>query len=92
MTYYVPLAGGAGTAIFVLSDQNGRKLAEVQATMRDDHPLTLSPAPASGPLLYPSYVVATAHDVTEVIEHRKRDGFFYITDDPQVRRKFGVAP
>src|SRR4051812_30385789 len=45
MTYYVPLAGGAGTAIFVLSDQKGRKLEEVEATLRDDHPLTLSPAP-----------------------------------------------
>jgi len=34
--------------------------------------------------------VLTANGFTEVIEHRHMEPIFYITDDPEVRRKLGV--
>jgi hypothetical protein len=39
---------------------------------------------------YPRYEVLTADGVTEVIEHRRLEPIFYITDDPEVRRKLSV--
>jgi hypothetical protein len=39
----------------------------------------------------PSYVVASADGVTEVIEHRHRGNVFYINDDPAVRAKLGLT-
>ena len=40
--------------------------------------------------LYPMYEVLTANGITEVVEHRRMEPVFYITDDPEVRRKLGV--
>ena len=31
-----------------------------------------------------------ANGTTEIIEHRRMEPVFYITDDPEVRRKLGV--
>jgi hypothetical protein len=90
MTYYIGLFGGS-TANFVLRDHDGRKVAEVEGPVRDSHPLTLVPDPGTGPLPYPNYAVVTIDGTTEVIEHRQRGPVFYIADDPELRRKFGVT-
>ena len=39
---------------------------------------------------YPSYEVVTINGTTEVIEHLQRGPIFYITDDPEVKRRLGV--
>jgi hypothetical protein len=88
MTYYI--GPGGSTAIFVLRDRNGRKLSEVDGAVRDSQPQTLTPAPPTGLLPYPVYEVVTFNGITEVIEHRKRGPMFYVTDDPDVKRKLGV--
>jgi hypothetical protein len=36
---------------------------------------------------YPTYEILTANESTEMIEHRRMDPMFYISDDPEVRRK-----
>lgn len=52
--------------------------------------LTLARRSKTGPIPYPIYEVLTANGVTEVVEHRRMEPVFYITDDPDVRRKLGV--
>ena len=89
MTYYTGLVGGS-TASFVLSDRNGRKLAGVEGPVRDSQPQTLTAAPPTGPLPYPRYEFVTINGITEVVEHRRMEPVFYISDDPEVRRKLGV--
>jgi hypothetical protein len=37
------------------------------------------------------YVVLQADGIAEVIEHRRMEPVFYITDDPEIRRKLGVV-
>jgi hypothetical protein len=39
---------------------------------------------------YPGYEVVTVDGMTEVIEHRRMEPIFYITDDPQVKQRLGV--
>src|ERR1700722_5305214 len=45
-----------------------------------------------GPMLhlrgveYPSYYVVTISGITEIVEHRKMEPIFYLTDDPSVWR------
>jgi hypothetical protein len=92
MTYYISLLGEERrTARFVLRDSAGRRLADVEGKEQGDHPLTLEPAPLTGPLPYPSYEIVKIDGITEVIEHRQFDHFFFITDDPTVKAKLGVA-
>jgi hypothetical protein len=44
----------------------------------------------SGPIPYPLYELLTANGITEIIEHRRMEPVFYITDNPEVSRKLGV--
>lgn len=93
MTYYVSLFGTERrTARFELRDNAGRQLAQVEGKERGTHPFALEPIPPAGPLPYPLYEVVTINGVTEVIEHRQREPRFYITDDPNVKRRLGVTP
>jgi hypothetical protein len=84
LTYY---AVPAGKATFKFWDSQGQKLAELTAPV--DAPRALEPN-TNDP--YPMYQVITYNGVTEVIEHRRMDPWFYITDDPLVRQKLGVIP
>jgi len=73
---------------------SGQKLAEVNGTEKGLEPLTLknNPRPQSGyPIPYPSYEIITVNGVTEVIEHRRMEPIFYITDDPAVLSELGVS-
>ena len=40
---------------------------------------------------YPSYEVITVNGVIEIIEHRKLEPIFYITDDLAVLKELGVG-
>jgi len=42
-------------------------------------------------MIYPSYEIITVGRTTEVIEHRKMEPIFYVTDDPSVLSKLGVS-
>ncbi|PYR13451.1 MAG: hypothetical protein DMF99_01305 [Acidobacteria bacterium] len=90
LSYYGPLVGSARTAIVTLRTQQGKTLSEIVATLRGKEPLTLEPHSDTGPIPYPSYEVLTANGITEVIEHRRMEPVFYISDDPEVRRKLRV--
>ena len=90
MDYYVSLTGPPA-ATFTLRDFKGRHIASVIGQPRGNEPETLEPHGTTGPIPYPMYEVITADRITEVIEYRRQDPFFYITDDPEVRRKLGVS-
>jgi hypothetical protein len=88
MTYYTSPLGS--TARFVLTNRDGRRLSEVEGRIRDGQPLTLGQDSGAGALPYPNYAVVTIDGITEVIEHRRMESVFYITDDAALREQLGV--
>lgn len=68
-------------AVFTLRGK-GRflNLKKVTAALRNETPKG-----------YPAYVVVTVNGITDVIEHRKMEPIFYVTDDPKIWKELGVA-
>jgi len=87
MYYWIGPVGSTATITLRLG---GLTLDSVVANVRDEGPQTLEPHSKTGPIPYPIYEILTANGVTEIIEHRRMEPVFYITDDPEVRRKLGV--
>jgi len=88
MDYYIGSNGR--TATFILRNvRTGSKIAKVDGTLKGSQPLYLEDA--KGRDIYPSYEIITVGRTTEVIEHRKMEPVFYVTDDPTVLSKLGVA-
>jgi hypothetical protein len=50
----------------------------------------LKSPPAGFPKGYPRYKVIIINSITEIIELRKMEPFFYMTDDPAVWKELGV--
>jgi hypothetical protein len=88
MDYYVMPWGRV--AVFKLWDKHGNKLKQVKGKQKGLEPLTLKHHPAGFPPGYPSYEIITVNNVVDVIEHRKMEPIFYVTDDPEVRAELGV--
>jgi hypothetical protein len=89
LSYYIPLVGSERTAVVTLRTGQGYK-EEVIATLDGMEPKTLVPWVDGELLPSPSYEVLRANGVTEIVEHRQRGQAFYITDDPDIRNRFGV--
>jgi len=90
MQFYVPKS--EGSVRFKLWDASGHKLAQVSGTGSDV--VTFGPrTPAGGfdERSYSLYEIITANGITEVIEHRRfLDRVFYVSDDPEVKRRLDV--
>lgn len=78
------------TATFTLRDHRGRQVARIVGRVQGDEPLSLVPHSDTGANPYPIYEVITANGIAEVIEHRRMEPTFYISDDPDVKRQLGV--
>jgi len=90
MDYYVKSTGR--TAKFILKDlKKNEKLAEVNGTLKGLEPLTLKNPRPGFPPGYPSYEIVTVNGITEIIEHRRMEPIFYITDEPAVRAELGLS-
>ncbi len=89
VSYYVKPWGGSAT--FILKDKNGQIRTKVYGKLRGLGPNPLKHPPQGFPPGYPSYEVITVNGITEIIEHRKMEPIFYITDDPAVRKELGVG-
>jgi hypothetical protein len=89
MSYYIKPSGR--TATFTLLNAKNQKLAEVKGTQTGLEPLMLKNPRPGFPSGYPSYEIITANGITEIIEHRKMEPIFYITDDPAVWAELGVT-
>jgi hypothetical protein len=50
----------------------------------------LKSPPEGFPKGYPRYKVLTINDITDIIELRKMEPFFYMTDDPAIWKELGV--
>lgn len=88
MSYYSKPWGSSAT--FTLKDRSGKKREEVSGRLRGLGPNQLKHPPPGFPPGYPSYEVVTVDGLTEIIEHRRPEPIFYVTDDPAVRNELGV--
>ena len=83
MNYYTRSAGGE--AVFECSPGSGKITAPLKGA------LTLKSAPAGFPPGYPAYEVITVNGITDIVEHRKMEPYFFMTDDPAVWKEL-TAP
>ena len=91
MSYYVKPWGRS--AAFILRDKNKKTLTKVYVEQKGSEPLQLKNSPNGFAAGYPSYEVITVNGITEIIEHRKMEPIFYVTDDPAVWKQLtGVQP
>ena len=89
MSYYVKPWGRSAT--LTLQDTKGHKLTKVDGKLKGSEPFQLKHPPQGFPPGYPSYEIVTVNGITEIIEHRKPEPLFYITDDPAVWKELGVG-
>ena len=89
MSYYSSPLGGS--VEFVGRDKNGKILTRVSGKL-ERYPLHLkNPQPGSD-RGYPAFELITLDGITEVIEHKKMEPKFYVSDDPAARRELLAAP
>jgi hypothetical protein len=75
MNYYsMPIVDDAQ---FILKDRKGKVLAKVSGKTKDLRP-------KRQPFDYPAYVAITVNGETDIIEHKRMEPIFYVTDDPAV--------
>jgi hypothetical protein len=89
MSYYIMPWGRSAT--FTLRDKKGQVLKKVNGKTRGLGPNQLKHPPPGFPPGYPAYEVITVNGITEIIEHRKMEPIFYVTDDPAVWEELGVG-
>jgi hypothetical protein len=91
MNYYVKPWGRTST--FLLRDKQGKTLTELHGTEKGSEPLHLKNPPQGSDTGSPAYEIITVKGMTEIIEHRKMEPIFYVTDDPAVWKELmGVQP
>lgn len=89
MDYYSTFDGGE--SIFKLYKMNSFfALKKVTGIPRFPYSNYLKNPPAGFPKGYPTYAVITVNGITDIIEHRKMEPIFYVTDDPNIWRELGV--
>jgi hypothetical protein len=89
MDYYVSPLGR--TATFTVKQRDGRIITAAKGKVRDDHPIYFGPSSTDALRQYPRYEVITVNGISEAIEHRAMEPVFYISDDPVILNKLGVA-
>ena len=73
LNYYTNPFGA--TARFILKNRRGGVLEEVSGTDK----------PINGASEYPGFVLIKVNGVSEIIEHRKMEPIFYVSDDASIR-------
>jgi hypothetical protein len=89
MSYYTMPWGRSAT--FTVQDTRGQTLTKVKGKLKGLGPLQLKYPPPGFPPGYPAYEIITAKGITDIIEHRKPEAIFYVTDDPAVWKELGVG-
>jgi hypothetical protein len=89
MSYYVKPWGRSAT--FILKDKKEQIREKVHGKTRGLGPNQLKHPPPGFPPGYPAYEAIAVNGVTEIIEHRKQEPIFYVTDDPDVRKELGLG-
>ncbi len=47
---------------------------------------------SQGPMNYPQYFAVTVDGITDIVEHKKIEPIFYMTDDPAIWKELRVKP
>ena len=86
-TYIVPIE----KSVFKLRDNDGRTLSTITASRlgRYLYPKELKNPPSGFPKGYPAYEILVADGVVDIVEHRRMQPIFYMTDDPAVWQELG---
>ncbi|MFH1021538.1 MAG: hypothetical protein V1782_13155 [Pseudomonadota bacterium] len=64
---------------------------EITTTMQSDIlPAQLKLPPKGFPQGFPKYIPITVNGITDIVEQRKMEPVFYMTDDPSIWKEFGV--
>jgi hypothetical protein len=82
MSYYIKPWGS--TATFITQYRDIQTPTKVDGKVKGLEPFHLKNPPKGFPPGYPSYEIITVNGITEIIEHRKMEPIFYVTDDPAV--------
>ena len=85
MSYYIKPWGRS--ALFSLQSGNERAIEKISAEVLCEKPFHSASLSGSA-FNYPAYQVVSADGVTEIIEHKKMEAVFYVTDDPAVWRQY----
>jgi len=80
MYYHVKPWGRSATFIM----QDGKRQTRVDGKVKGTEPFQLKNPPPGFPSGYPSYEIITVNGMTDIIEHRRMEPIFYMTDDPAV--------
>ncbi|MBB5316087.1 hypothetical protein [Tunturibacter empetritectus] len=75
-------------AQFILRDKNGHTLKKENGEMRCRAPFELKNPPQGFPSGYPAYEAISVNGITEIIEHKKMEPIFYVTDDSAVWKQY----
>jgi hypothetical protein len=86
MSYYSFNPWG-GSAEFTVEDANKRRIEKINGNERCDG-FELRNPPPGFPHGYPFYMPVTVGGLTEIIEHKKMEPIFYVTDDPAVWKQY----
>ena len=89
MSYYNALWGN--DVKFIVDDRKSPILAKLYGKLNSDGPSHLKHPPQGFPNGYPMYEVITMNGTTDIIEHRKMEPVFYLTDDPAVWKELGAG-
>jgi hypothetical protein len=76
---------------FTLQDKKKKTLTKVYGEVKGRGALELKNPPLGFPPGYPAYEVITVNGITDIIEHRKMEPIFYVTDEPAVWSELGVG-
>lgn len=93
MSYYInPWPWGSDVKI-TLQDATKQILVKAYGKQKDGGAFQLKHPPPGSPAGYPAYELITVNGITDIVEHRKMEPIFYITDDPVVWKELmGVRP
>jgi hypothetical protein len=89
MNYYIKPSGR--TATFILQDTRKQVLTKVVGKAKCNEPFRIKVTKQESGSDYPSYELITVNDISEVVEHRRMEPIFYISDDAAVRKEISSA-
>jgi len=91
MDYYSTFSGGEYVFKFYRKNQFF-KIKEININIDMAPRVELKELPPGFPKGYPKYYAVTVNGVTDIIEHRKMEPVFYVTDDPMIWKEVSRKP
>jgi hypothetical protein len=75
---------------FILRNKNNQTIEKKVGNGKCQPGFQLRNPPQGFPPGYPAYIPVTVKGVTEIIEHKKPEPLFYVTDDPLVWKQYSA--